>query len=122
LSRTGIDSLFAQDLSDEDKAVVFATQGPINGAALGGELTQAAWHDRPTFYLIGTQDHAIPRVEQERMAARMGATIAHVEASHVPMLSQPFAVANFIAQAAAWRRRGEGTTPPRRKLRKGSSS
>lgn len=101
LTRTGIDDLFAQDLSDEDKAVVFATQGPINGAALGGELTQAAWHDRPTFYLIGTQDHAIPRVEQERMAARMSATIAHVEASHVPMLSQPSAVADFIGQAAA---------------------
>lgn len=101
LTRAGIDTLFAQDLGDEDRAVVFATQGPINGAALGGELTQAAWHDRPTFYLIGTQDHAIPRIEQERMAARMKATIAHVEASHVPMLSQPVTVADFIAQAAA---------------------
>ncbi len=101
LTKAGIEDLFAQDLSDEDKAVVFATQGPIHGAALGGELTQAAWHGRPTFYLIGTQDHATPRIEQERMAARMGANIAHVEASHVPMLSQPGAVADFIAQAAA---------------------
>jgi len=101
LTHKGIAELFAQDLDDADKAVVFATQGPINGAALGGELTQAAWHTRPTFYLIGTQDHAIPAIEQERMAARMKATIAHVASSHVPMLSQPVVVADFIAQAAA---------------------
>jgi len=101
LSQAGVFDLFAQDLSDNEKALVFATQGPINGAALGGTLTEAAWHDRPTFYLIGDEDHAIPRAEQERMAARMKATVAHVSSSHVPMLSQPAAVANFILDAAA---------------------
>jgi pimeloyl-ACP methyl ester carboxylesterase len=100
LTRTGIFELFAQDLSDDEKAVAFATQGPVNGAALGGVLSQAAWRSRPTYYLIGNQDHAIPRVEQERMAARMNATVAHVDSSHVPMLSQPKAVANIILDAA----------------------
>jgi len=100
LTRTGVFDLFAQDLDDDEKEVVYATQGPINGAALGGTLTQAAWHGRPVFYLIGDQDHAIPRVEQERMAARMNATVVHVNTSHVPMLSQPAAVADFILQAA----------------------
>lgn len=100
LSRAGIYDLFAQDLSEDEKAVVYAAQGPINGAALGGTLTEAAWKTRPTFYLIGDQDQAIPRVEQERMAARMNATVAHVNSSHVPMLSQPETVANFILQAA----------------------
>ena len=100
LSRAGIYDLFAQDLSEDEKAMVYAAQGPINGAALGGTLTEAAWKTRPTFYLIGDQDQAIPRVDQERMAARMNATVAHVNSSHVPMLSQPEAVANFILQAA----------------------
>lgn len=100
LSREGVFDLFAQDLSEEEKAVVYAMQGPINGAALGGVLTQAAWRTRPTYYLIGDQDHAIPRIEQERMAARMKATVTHVNSSHVPMLSQPDAVARFILQAA----------------------
>jgi pimeloyl-ACP methyl ester carboxylesterase len=100
LTRTGIFELFAQDLSDDEKTVAFATQGPINGAALGGVLSQAAWRSRPTYYLIGNQDHAIPRVEQERMAARMNATVAHVDSSHVPMLSQPKAVAKIILDAA----------------------
>ena len=100
LTRAGIFDLFAQDLSDVEKAVVYATQGPINGVALGGVLTEAAWRSRPTYYLIGDQDHAIPPVEQARMAVRMNATVAHVESSHVPMLSQPEVVAGFIAQAA----------------------
>jgi pimeloyl-ACP methyl ester carboxylesterase len=101
LTRDGVFNLFAQDLDDGKKALLLATQGPINGGALGGALTKAAWRSRPTFYLIGDQDHAIPRVEQERMAARMDATIGHVDSSHVPMLSRPEAVASFILKAAA---------------------
>ena len=101
LSHTGAYDLFAQDLDDAEKAIVYATQGPINGAALGGTLTEAAWRTRPTFYLIGDEDHAIPRAEQERMAERMNATVAHVSSSHVPMLSQPAAVADIILKASA---------------------
>ena len=101
LTRDGVFNLFAQDLDPTEQAVVHATQGPINGAALGGTLTEAAWRTRPVFYLIGEQDQAILRVEQERMAARMNATIAHVDSSHVPMLSHPGTVAQFILQAAA---------------------
>ena len=100
-TREGVSTLFAQDLDPAEQAVVHAAQGPIHGAALGGTLTVAAWRGRPTFYLVGDQDHAIPRVEQERMAARMEATIEHVDSSHVPMLSRPDAVARLIMQAAA---------------------
>jgi pimeloyl-ACP methyl ester carboxylesterase len=100
LSHTGVFDLFAQDLDEPEKAIVYATQGPINGAALGGTLSEAAWRSRATFYLIGDQDHAIPPVEQERMAARMNATVAHVNSSHVPMLSKPEAVADFVLKAA----------------------
>ncbi len=100
VSRAGIFKLFAQDLDESEKLAAHATQGPINGAALGGVITQAAWQSRPSYYLVGTQDHTIPPVEQERMAARMKATVAHVDSSHVPMLSQPKTVANFILQAA----------------------
>lgn len=101
LTPKGIATLFAQDLEPVEQAVVHATQGPINGAALGGTLTQAAWRTRPTFYLIGTEDLAIMRVDQERMAQRMNATVQHVASSHVPMLSHPEVVTEFIVQAAA---------------------
>ncbi len=101
LTRDGVFNLFAQDLEEEEKAVLLATQGPINETALGGTLHQAAWRSRPVFYLIGDQDQAILKVDQERMAARMNATVAHVASSHVPMLSHPETVADFIAGVAA---------------------
>jgi pimeloyl-ACP methyl ester carboxylesterase len=101
LTSEGVATLFAQDLPAAEQAVIHATQGPINGEALGGTLSEAAWHGRPTFYLIGDRDQAILRDDQERMAKRMGATIGHVDASHVPMLSQPEAVTAFILRAAA---------------------
>jgi pimeloyl-ACP methyl ester carboxylesterase len=101
LSRRGVFELFAQDLSEAEKAVVYATQGPVNAAALGGTLTEAAWRSRPTFYLVGDQDHAIPRAEQERMAARMEASVFHVGSSHVPMLSVPDEVCKVILSVCA---------------------
>lgn len=101
LTAVGVSTLFAQDLDESERALVHATQGPINGAALGGTLTEAAWRSRPVFYLIGDEDQAILRAEQEKMATRMDATIAHVASSHVPMLSHPRVVADFILQAAA---------------------
>jgi pimeloyl-ACP methyl ester carboxylesterase len=101
LTERGISALFAQDLDAREQAILYATQGPINGAALGGTLTQAAWRTRPTYYLIGDKDMAILKVDQERMAARMNATVFHVESSHVPMLSQPDIVTSFLLKAAA---------------------
>ncbi len=101
LTPRGISELFAQDLDAESQAILHATQGPVNGAALGGVLTEAAWRSRPVFYLIGENDLAILPVEQERMATRMNATIKRVASSHVPMLSQPQVVADFIALAAS---------------------
>lgn len=101
LSREGIFNVFAQDLRDDEKAIVFATQGPINGTALGGVVSQAAWRSKPSWYLIGDQDQAILRVEQEKMAARIGATVRHVDSSHVPMFSKPDDVAAIIVEAAS---------------------
>jgi len=101
LTRAGVFTLFAQDLPEPEKTLIHATQGPIHGRALGGTVTSAAWRTRPSSYLVGMQDRAIPAEEQERMAQRMNAAIGHVEAGHVSMLSQPDAVADFILRAVA---------------------
>jgi pimeloyl-ACP methyl ester carboxylesterase len=100
LSKAGIFEVFAQDLTDAEKSMLLMTQGPISGAALGGVVTEAAWKTKPSWYLIGDLDRAIPRINQERMATRMNAIVAHANASHVAMLAQPEAVANHILSAA----------------------
>ncbi len=100
LTRTGVDEVFAQDLTALDRANIFATQNPLAGAALGGEVTAVAWKDKPSWYLLASEDHTIHPELQKTMSTRMGATVVPVSASHVAMLSQPKAVADLIIQAA----------------------
>jgi pimeloyl-ACP methyl ester carboxylesterase len=100
LTREGVDEVFAQDLTAAERALIFATQNPLSGAALGGEVTAPAWKEKPSWYLLASEDHTIHPELQKKMAARIEATTLTVAASHVAMLSQPDAVAKLIVQAA----------------------
>jgi pimeloyl-ACP methyl ester carboxylesterase len=100
LTREGVDEVFAQDLTAAERALIFATQNPLAGAALGGEVTAPAWKEKPSWYLLASEDHTIHPELQKKMAARIEATTVTVAASHVAMLSQPDAVAKLIVQAA----------------------
>ena len=99
LTREGVDEVFAQDLTAAEQALIYATQNPLAGAALGAEITVTAWKEKPSWYLLASEDRTIHPELQKTMATRIGATTVTVEASHVAMLSQPQAVANLIMQA-----------------------
>lgn len=60
VSPKGIAEHFAQDLSDKDKELLTATQGPTNAAAFEGTVTTAAWKTKPSWFVIASQDRAIP--------------------------------------------------------------
>ena len=45
--------------------------------------------DGSSWYLVATNDHAIPPKTQRFMAARAGSVVSQVKASHVPMQSRP---------------------------------
>ena len=64
-----------------------------------------AWNTLPCWYLLGTQDKAIPPALQRFMAERANATIVEVPSSHVSFVSQPDAATQLILQAV------EATTP-----------
>jgi pimeloyl-ACP methyl ester carboxylesterase len=100
LTRTGVDEVFAQDLSVAERNTIFATQNPLAGAALGGNITAPAWKAKPSWYLLAEQDHTIHPELQKMMSTRMGATVVKVASSHLPMLSKSQAVADLIVQAA----------------------
>jgi len=100
LTREGVDEVFAQDLTATERAMIFATQNPLAGAALGGEVTAPAWKGKPSWYLLASEDHTIHPELQKKMAERIEATTITVAASHVAMLSQPDAVAKLVVQAA----------------------
>jgi pimeloyl-ACP methyl ester carboxylesterase len=97
----GIAEDFAQDLSDEEKQVLTATQTPTAAAVFGATITTAAWKTKPSWYVIATNDRAVPPELQKAEAAAMKATSITVPSSHVPMLSHPKEVGDLIEQAAA---------------------
>ena len=61
----------------------------------------AAWKTTPSWYLIATADQVIPPEAQQFMARRAGAHTTEIRASHAVTLTQPAAVAELIAAAAA---------------------
>lgn len=96
----GIAEDFAQDLSDKEKALLTATQGPTNGAAFAATISTAAWKSKPSWFAIAANDQAIPPELEKAEAARMKATSITLLSSHVAMLSHPREVAELIEQAA----------------------
>lgn len=101
LSTDAVVKHFASDLPEKEARVIAATQGPIAASAFGAQVSGAAWKSKPSWYIVSTLDGAIPPDEERFFAKRMKATTTELKASHVPMLSQPKAVAAVIMDAAA---------------------
>jgi pimeloyl-ACP methyl ester carboxylesterase len=59
-----------------------------------------AWKSRPSWYLVATNDEAIPPDAERMFAQRMGATTVEVPSSHVAMVSHPGEVVRLIEAAA----------------------
>ena len=96
---------FAADVDRGTADVMAATQRPWSGAAFGAPSGPPAWKTLPCWYLLGTEDKAIPPATQRFMAERANAAIVEVPASHVSFVSQPEAATQLILQAV------EATTP-----------
>jgi pimeloyl-ACP methyl ester carboxylesterase len=101
LTEKGVAEDFAQDLSPEEKKMMFATQGATHGAILGTTITEAAWHNKPSWFVIASNDRMISPEQEKFTAERMGAQTLTLPTSHVSMLAKPKEVADFIAEAAA---------------------
>jgi pimeloyl-ACP methyl ester carboxylesterase len=100
LTADGLAKYFAQDVTEEEKAVMAATQGATSSSVLGRACKVAAWHEKPSWYIVAKEDTAIHPDEERFHAKNIGAkkTII-VDASHVPMISKPKEVAEFMLEA-----------------------
>ena len=100
LSLKGINEFFAQDLSAEERKVIYATQVTWAASATQQKVYSPAWKTKPSWYIVATKDGMI-NPDLERFKAKLiKATTIELPASHVPMLSQPNKVADFIIKAA----------------------
>jgi pimeloyl-ACP methyl ester carboxylesterase len=100
MTTEGISTDFAQDLTPTERRVIAATQQPVAAAAFGEKMTTVAWQTKPSWYIVASQDHMISPVLEAEMAKKIKATTLTLNASHVPMLSQPEKVASFLEAAA----------------------
>ena len=101
LTPDGIATGFAQDLSKEEQALLTAVQPETHGSIFAAQPTQAAWHSKPSWYIVASNDHMIDPGQEASMAKQMKATTTTLPSSHVAMLSHPKEVAKVIEDAAA---------------------
>ncbi len=90
---------FAADLPADVTRTMAVSQRPLAAAAAVEPLTYAGWAEKPTWYLVSTDDHAIAPEAQRFMAGRMGAVSEEIVGSHVAFIARPAEAADFIARA-----------------------
>ena len=101
LDREKFHDSFAGDVDADEAAFMADSQVPLGVDALGGTISEPAWRNKPSWYLLTTEDRMIPPQAQQMMSERAGATVEEVAASHSVYLSQPAAVSAIIEKAAS---------------------
>jgi hypothetical protein len=93
-------SVFCADVPANTAAEMASSQRPAELATLGEPSGVPAWKTIPSWYLVASQDHAIPPASERFMAQRMGADTEEVNSSQVAMISHPDVVSSVILEAA----------------------
>ena len=99
LTRKGVEEDFVPDLPPAERNIVYITQGPWNSAALADKVATPAWKSKPSWFIV-VNDRMLPPQYERAIAKQINATTTTLTSGHVPMLSQPRAVAAVIIDAA----------------------
>jgi pimeloyl-ACP methyl ester carboxylesterase len=91
--------VMAADLSEEDAAVLAASQRPAGAVSFGEPIGAVGWKSLPSWAAISPSDLAIGPAGERLMAERSGAEIVEIDGSHLFMISQSQAVADLILRA-----------------------
>jgi pimeloyl-ACP methyl ester carboxylesterase len=92
---------FAADVDPVKAKAMYAVQQALAGSAFTDVMGVPAWKSLPSWFLVATEDQAIPPDAERLFASRMGATTIEVPSSHVAMVSHPDEVTQLIETAAA---------------------
>lgn len=91
---------FAADLPKQTAAFMAKSQVLVSEKAFSAPASKAAWHDKPSFAIVATQDKALNPDLERWMYKRAGAKITEIAASHAVYISKPQAVVDVIEKAA----------------------
>ena len=87
-------------------AAAIARLLPQNAVTGTQELRGVAWREKPSTYVVCSDDRTISPTLQRLLAERMGSDVVEWPTSHSPMLSQPQLVADLLATLARAERAG----------------
>ncbi len=90
---------FCADLPDALAAVMAVSQRPVTLSCLGTPSGPAGWKTLPSWYMVASNDNAIPPVAERAMAARAGAHTVEISSSHVAFISHPQETTDLILAA-----------------------
>jgi pimeloyl-ACP methyl ester carboxylesterase len=92
---------FAADIPAADSHYMAISQVPISTDSFTHKATNPAWKNKPTWYMVATEDRSINPDQERMMAKRAKATTVEVKSSHVAYMSHPKETAKLIESAAA---------------------
>ncbi len=93
-----IDS-FYHDCTPEDAAWAVSQLGPESAVAMGTPLSQAAWREHASTYVVCSDDRAIQPQAQRRLAGRCANSV-HWPTGHSPMLNRPDLLVELLGDLA----------------------
>jgi len=91
--------LFFHDVDPPAAAAAVAQLRPQSRLAFEESLTVAAWHSKPSTFIVTEQDRIFAPEAQEALATRAGSRIVRMDTSHSPFLSQPKEFVDAIEEA-----------------------
>src|SRR5262249_55613761 len=78
---------FAADVDPVKAGEMYAVQRALAGSASPDVMGVPAGKAQPSWYLVASNDEAIPPAAERQFASRMGATTTEIPSSHVAMVS-----------------------------------
>lgn len=103
ITEDGVKTVFANDLTAKQQALVYATQTPAYHTVFGDKSAAPAWKAKPTWYVVAKGDKTINPDLERFMAKRMKAKTIELQSSHVVMNSRPQEVLKVIEEAANYK-------------------
>lgn len=100
LSEDSFLKYFANGVPRKQAEALYAEQGDTAASIFAGRTTQAAWHDKPSFYAVSKDDKTINPDLERFLAKRMNATTVELDAGHLSLVSKPKEIADLILTAA----------------------
>jgi pimeloyl-ACP methyl ester carboxylesterase len=91
---------FCADIPKAEADFMYASQGAFYAKGFATPITQAAWHTKPAYGLVATEDKSIAPEIERAMYKRSNTKVTEIKGSHVIFMSQPEAVAKVIITAA----------------------